>query len=100
MISESTRFLAQPSEMRLTLIMRKNDGRHGASDPAKSKNGPDNSGPPGADCLGRERLLLFRSDLRALFLALQIGSPAFAFDKLVELLAHGCKESEGSIFQS
>src|SRR5688572_436275 len=97
MISESTRFLAQPREMRLTLIMQRKGG-HAASVCVKSKNGPDRTGPQGAERFERD-LLLLRRHLGLLFLALEVSGAAFAFDLLVQLLAHGGWKSEGSIFQ-
>lgn len=45
-------------------------------------------------------LLLFRGELRLLFFALQVGGAAFAFDVLVQLLAHGVLKCERAMFQS
>jgi hypothetical protein len=86
MISESTRFLAQPREMRLTLIMRGNERPRAGS--GRMPWPEDRVGSRGGS------LLLLRGGLGALLLALEIGGPAFAFDVLVQLLTHGVRWKE------
>ena len=46
------------------------------------------------------RLLLLGGELEASLLAFEVGGAAFAFDVLVQLLAHGVWKCEGSMFQS
>ena len=65
----------------------------------RKAKGPDRSGPL-EDVNPWARQLLLLGSLNSRLLALEIGSPAFAFDVLVELLAHGRGKTEGSMFQS
>lgn len=44
-------------------------------------------------------LLLLRGGLSAGFSTLEVSGPTFAFDVLVQLLAHGGWRIEGSMFQ-
>lgn len=95
MISESTRFLAQPREMRLTVITDYGSGRV-----AKTKNGGQR--PPRGEGRSGANLLFLRGggELGADFLALEVGGAAFPFDVLVQLLAHVGVKDERAMFQS
>src|SRR4051812_6341060 len=81
MISLSTRFFAQPREMRLTLIMW-DCGANGAQ-PTRRRPKNKNGGQKDRRDRSREptrALLLFGGDFGARLLAFEIGGAAFAFD--------------------
>src|SRR5688572_13839964 len=106
MISLSTRFLAQPREMRLTLIMIR---LVGVCLPAKDekvagKQAPTRrikSGGHGPPLRKTERpaalLLGLDGGLDAGVAALVVGDAAFLFDVFVELLTHIIEGNEGKL---
>src|ERR1700741_852071 len=98
MISLSTRFLAQPREMRLTFIMRRKDPERRSEAAEKRKNGGHR--PPLQEKRKPAWQLFLLGRLGLLLLAFEIGGAAFAFDVLVQLLAHGWWKNEGALSQA
>ena len=106
MISESTRFLAQPSEMRLTvIIVRRETVVEDGAGPAPVPPRVGRRERPGAvqkqeTAPGGAVTLLLRGTLLQLggfLLAFQVGLAAGAFDDGTELLAHGVGEKRAEL---